>query len=607
MRLMVVVGFAVPLAVSVARADTLSSSGSPSPADTFVVDENFVTGTGDTTDFRWLPDGRLVIINKAGNVLVRPAGGGALVAAGSFAVDTASEKGLLGVAVDPAFATTRRLFFYYSAASGTDADKNRVVSRTLGADSMLDPGETPLLGGLRGPANHDGGALEIGPDGFLYVGVGDSGCNSGTPAEPPYTPSNFYPTCLADDPMNNGAANGKILRIALDGSVPPTNPLVGATNVTACGGSCGTAIAPGVLGSPRTAIFAWGFRNPWRIWADARTGLVWVGDVGEISYEEVTILQAGRHHGWPWREGGKGHPVTKCHDVRVGTGPAGVPIMDGDCVDPVYFCRSADPSTDSSLDPLCESITGGQIIDTCTWPAPFRGRYFFADNATANLWTLTPNATRNGVVGGREDFATMSGAPVSLHTGNDGALYIAIYPGRIARIAPASPLPCTGGCLTDGECDDDEVCTVDACNPLASLCTHVPIPGCGTTTTTTTLPAPCANLTAFARLECEIEAARDEALCGTGTSDPALAQAEDRRLERAALLVGRAETSPRLKRASRLLAKVDRVLTAISRRALRALRRTVIDGACQALVDERIARLRALLTDLRGAATRPGR
>src|SRR5262245_2464787 len=127
------------VATAAAHADTLSSAGSPSPASLFTIQDNFLTGVGDVTDFRWLPDGRLVVINKAGNVLVRPAGGGTLVDAGSFAVDTASEKGLLGIAVDPAFTTNRRLYFYYSAAGGTTANKHRVVVRTLGANSVLDP------------------------------------------------------------------------------------------------------------------------------------------------------------------------------------------------------------------------------------------------------------------------------------------------------------------------------------------------------------------------------------------------------------------------------------------------------------------------------------
>src|SRR6185503_6282537 len=155
--------------------------------------------------------------------------------------------------------------------------------------------ETLLLQNLRGPVNHDGGGIEVGPDGYLYIGVGDSGNNSETVAEPPYTPHNFFPTCLTDHPDGLGGGSGKILRIGLDGSIPATNPLVGATNVTACPEFPAVPIGPASLGAPRLDIFAWGFRNPFRLWADPRTGSLWVGDVGEISYEELDVVQAGRH------------------------------------------------------------------------------------------------------------------------------------------------------------------------------------------------------------------------------------------------------------------------------------------------------------------------
>jgi glucose/arabinose dehydrogenase len=381
-----------------------------------------VTGLGATTDLGFLPDGRMVIVEKDGAVRLRAADG-SVSAAGAFPVDTESEKGLLGVAVDPDFTASGRLFFYYSlatAAGGTDLDRHRVVSILLKADGTLDAAtERVLISGLRGPANHDGGALAVGPDGHLYAGVGDTGCNSGQPPGPTATPTNYFPTCLT-----NG--NGKILRVALDGSIPADNPLVGVADVTACTGSCG--LAPAATAAPRTDLWAWGFRNPWRFAFDPQTGRLWVGDVGEITFEEVTVVQKGRHHGWPWREGAAGWPVSRCAET-VGGG--------GDCVEPAYTCRHG--AAQGGVDGDCQSISGGVFLPAPRWPAPLAGRYLFADNANRRLWTLDVNAARDGVVpGSRRDVAQLPGgqAPVALRVGPDGDVYVAVLPGRVLRISP---------------------------------------------------------------------------------------------------------------------------------------------------------------------------
>jgi len=420
-----------PLAASVLLACLPSACGGssadaatpPATAAGYSFTEH-ASGLGATTDLAFLPDGRLVIVEKGGAVRLR-ATDGTVTAAGSFPVDAASEKGLLGVAVDPAFATTGRLFFYYSratAAGGTDLDRHRVVSVRLGAGGTLDAAsEQVLVSGLRGPANHDGGALAVGPDGHLYVGVGDTGCNSGQPPGAATPPSNYFGTCLT-----NG--NGKILRVALDGSIPADNPLVGATAVAACADTCRGA--PSGTAPARQDLWAWGFRNPWRFTFDPQTGRLWVGDVGEVTFEEVTVVRKGRHHGWPWREGAAGWPVAKCAEFA-GAGPGEA------CVEPAYSCRHG--AAAGGVDGDCQSITGGVFLPAPRWPAPLAGRYLFADNANRRLWTLDVNAARDGVVPGsrREVTQLPSGqAPVSLRVGPDGDVYAAILPGRVIRISP---------------------------------------------------------------------------------------------------------------------------------------------------------------------------
>lgn len=380
---------------------------------------DFATGLSQPTDLAFLPDGSMVIVEKGGAVKLRRSNG-TVSAAGSFPVDTESEKGLLGVAVDPGFAVTRRLFFYYSragSAGGTDADRHRVVSVALRADGTLDaPSERVLASGLRGPANHDGGALAVGPDGKLYAGVGDTGCNSGLAPEPTYLPTNYFATCLT-------VGNGKILRLDLDGAVPADNPLAGVSQASACGAGCGDA--PQGLAAPRPDVWAWGFRNPWRFAFDPRTGLLWVGDVGEVTYEEITVARPGRHHGWPWREGGRGWPAAKCRETTPDA---------GDCLDPVYFCRHG-PSA-GGIDGDCQSITGGVFLDGGPWPPGWQGLYLFGDNANGRLWTLELDAARTGVVAGSRREVGLVPGPVSIRIGPDNLAYLASFGGSVLRLSP---------------------------------------------------------------------------------------------------------------------------------------------------------------------------
>ncbi|HTS80611.1 MAG TPA: PQQ-dependent sugar dehydrogenase [Myxococcaceae bacterium] len=425
------------VAVAPAAAQTLSPGG---PASTFQIG-TYVSGLNQPTDFRFLPDGRVVMTEKGGAVKIRRTDG-SVVTAGSFNVDSSSEKGLLGVEVDPRFATNTFLYFYASDGPST-ANKHRVLRVALNPDNTLQctgscstsAGVLVLLQNLQGPANHDGGGLAIGPDGKLYVGVGDTGSNSGLP--PGGTITNYIGTCLT-------TANGKVLRINLDGSIPSDNPLAApGTKVPACDGSPGSAPDPGnVTGSPRTEIWSWGFRNPFRFGFDPQTGRLWVGDVGEVSYEEVNLVTKGQHYGWPWREGTYGYPVTTCDNLGANGGGA-------DCVDPSYFCEHNGALGNNDGD--CQSITGGLFVDSASFPAPYRGRYFFGDNANGNLWTLNPNANRDGFVSSpRADFGTGFGTVVRFLVGPDGNLYVAQLEGSILVV---SARPGDGG-TPDGGAPD---------------------------------------------------------------------------------------------------------------------------------------------------------
>jgi uncharacterized protein (TIGR03382 family) len=417
-------GMLTLLCAAAALGDTLD------PA-TGLKSTNVLTGLGPVTDFGFLPDGRILFTQKTGDVKIFEAPS-AVKLAGTFIVNPASEQGLLGVAIDPAFATSHTLFFYYSAdvsIGGSDTDRHRVVSITLKSDDTLDmASEKILVRGLRGPANHDGGALAIGPDGKLYIGVGDTGCNCDCA---PGGADNTFATCLT-------GGNGKILRVNLDGTIPSDNPLVNETAVTACGPMCKSPVSATATAPPRTDIWAWGFRNPFRFSFDKQTGNFWVGDVGEVTWEEVNIVKKGKHYGWPWREGKFGLPNDKCAQVTP---------QSGDCVEPIFACNHSEGN--------CNSMTGGVIVDSCSWPAQWRGQYFFGDSDTGYVSALKINAARDNVEGTSP--RTVVGRfgppepqfPVAFHLGPDGDLYVAIFNdtgvGRIAKISPIAPLACDAG------------------------------------------------------------------------------------------------------------------------------------------------------------------
>ena len=211
------------------------------------------------------PDGRLFICQQTG--ALRVVKNGQLLAAPfvTVAVDPSGERGLLGVALDPMFAVNHYVYIYYTTT--TTPRRNRVSRFTANGDVALAGSEVVLLelNALSGATNHNGGALNFGPDGYLYVAVGDNA--SGSNAQ---SLSNLL---------------GKILRIADDGSIPADNPFF--------------SIASGV----NRAIWALGLRNPFTFTFQPGTGLMYINDVGQNTFEEINEGAAGANYGWPLSEG----------------------------------------------------------------------------------------------------------------------------------------------------------------------------------------------------------------------------------------------------------------------------------------------------------------
>jgi glucose/arabinose dehydrogenase len=336
----------------------------------------------------------------------------------SAAIVSGGEQGLLGLVFWPDAAASGRFFVNFTNRSGdTVVARFRRTNNSVVADasSRFDLRWGGGQAFIPQPfANHNGGHLTFGPDGFLYIGLGDGGSG--------------------DDP-DNRAQNpqellGKMLRI--DVNVPdahPTGYQIPATNPFASGAPI----------AARPEIWAFGLRNPWRYTFDdpARggTGALVIGDVGQNHWEEIDYEPAnrgGRNYGWRIREG--------LHD-NVTTRPAAyLPL-----VDPVHEYDHA----------TGQSITGGYVYRGAALPASFKGRYFFADYVQGRVWSIALTIEGSGEArasGLLEHTAELSasarfGNVSSFGVDGDGELYLVSYSlGRVFKIIgpPAAPATPTG-------------------------------------------------------------------------------------------------------------------------------------------------------------------
>jgi glucose/arabinose dehydrogenase len=224
----------------------------------------FVSGLSNPTTMQFAPDGRLFICEQGGKL--RVVQNGALLATPfvSLSVNSSGERGLLGVAFDPDFATDPYIYLYYTTS--TSPIHNR-ISRFTANGNVAAAGSEMVLMDLEnlGATNHNGGALHFGKDGKLYVGVGENAKSSNA-----QTLSNRL---------------GKLLRINKDGSIPDDNPFYD----TATGAN--------------RAIWALGLRNPFTFAVQPGTGRIFINDVGETTWEEINDGIAGSNYGWPVVEG----------------------------------------------------------------------------------------------------------------------------------------------------------------------------------------------------------------------------------------------------------------------------------------------------------------
>lgn len=242
----------------------------PLPTGTFQANYQFITGLSSPTAMSFAPDGRLFITQQAGAVRIVTAAGQLLPAPFLTLSNVRSddERGLLGIAFDPDFATNQFIYLFY--APGAVSRLSRV---TANGNVVVPDSEVVLLEYSNFAGHHYGGDIHFGRDGKLYLGLGDAG-----------------------ESLNSQSVttfNGKMLRLNKDGTIPSDNP---ATFTS----TSGAVLTP--VGQYR-AIWAIGLRNPYRFSFQAGTGKMHINDVGAGLWEEVNVGQAGRNYGWPTCEG----------------------------------------------------------------------------------------------------------------------------------------------------------------------------------------------------------------------------------------------------------------------------------------------------------------
>lgn len=284
-------------------------------------------------------DDRLFVTEQSGRVLAFPNDEDAREAEVFLDIqdrvnDGGSEEGLLGLAFDPRYDENGYVYVYYSASG----PRRSVISRFAANGARANPGSELVIMEIDQPyRNHNGGQLAFGPDGFLYVGLGDGGA--------------------AGDPQGHGRNRatllGSILRIDVAGSTAETPYTLPANNPFA--------------GDPasRGEIWAYGLRNPWRFSFDRETGGLWAGDVGQNRVEEVDVIEKGGDYGWKTLEG------SRCFSPATGCDPAGTVL----------------PVWEYPLDQGNCSVIGGHVYRGERVPS-LAGAYVFGDFCSGRIWAL---------------------------------------------------------------------------------------------------------------------------------------------------------------------------------------------------------------------------
>ncbi|HSS21471.1 MAG TPA: PQQ-dependent sugar dehydrogenase [Pyrinomonadaceae bacterium] len=353
------------------------------------------SGLTNPTAMAFAPDGRLFVCQQGGELRVVTAGGTLLATPFvSLTVDQNGERGLLGVAFDPAFSTNGFVYVYYTATTPQTHNRvSRFTASTANPDVAAAGSEVTILdlNNLSGATNHNGGAIHFGPDAKLYIAVGENANTANS--------------------QSIGNLLGKILRINSDGTIPGDNP----TTFPGIGGS--------TSGNNR-AIWSVGLRNPYTFTFQSTTGRMFINDVGQNVWEEINDGIAGSNYGWSICEGFCSPPNANLRD-------------------PLFRYGHGSSSTTGC------AITGGAFYNptTANFPSDYVGKYFYAEFCTGWIRRFDPATSTDTA------FATNISNPVDLIVTADGSLYyLARGAGSVFRVrynGPTDTLGTVSGRITN--------------------------------------------------------------------------------------------------------------------------------------------------------------
>ena len=339
----------------------------------------FLTHAGDGSS-------RLFVVEQAGRILVFPnddstAGAEVFLDISDRVSRSANEEGLLGLAFHPDYPANGEFYVYYSAASPRRSVLSRFTVDHSEPNSANRESEKVIFEIDQPYGNHNGGALIFGPDGYLYVGLGDGG-SGGDPHGHGQNLATLLGTIIRIDPDN--PSEGSLY------GIPPDNPFLNRENA-------------------RGEIFAYGLRNPWRFSFDPVTEFLWVGDVGQNAIEEIDIVGSGLNYGWNVMEG------THCFAPRSGCATSGLemPVVE-------YDHREG-----------C-SVTGGYVYRG-EQLAMLYGAYVYGDFCSGMIWALRFD---NGRVSEHRPIVDSGPQISSFGVDEAGELYFTAFDGRIYRLTP---------------------------------------------------------------------------------------------------------------------------------------------------------------------------